>query len=75
MGPAIAELLRAAYCKRAEGAAPADRLARDREIIGLAEIHRAQGMTTRASEARIGAIYGIDPEAVRKVIKRKSGDK
>lgn len=76
MGARVAELLRAAYCKRTEGEAPADRMTRDREIVGLADIHRQDGISARAAAERIAAIYGMEAEAVRKVIARKrAGDK
>lgn len=76
MGPEIARLLRQAYVgdKTGEGGA-AYRTIRNQEIVGLAEIHRGMGRSERESADRIADIFGMTPDAVRKVIQRKRGDK
>jgi hypothetical protein len=71
IGPAIAQLLRAAYCDH-EGESPAERWIRDKDICALAEIHSAQGLSKRASAERIADMAGMSPDAVRKIIARKS---
>lgn len=71
IGDTIAELLIAGY-RAEQKESPKWRMVRDREIVGLAKIHEEQGLTRTASFERIAHIYGMTPDAVTKVVKRKS---
>ncbi|WP_050524826.1 hypothetical protein [Pseudorhodobacter wandonensis] len=78
IGPAIAALLRAAYCEKLKGPSPSERLLRDQEILSLMEDFAARGWTSGKLENELAEVYGMDPEAVRKIVKRKQrahGDK
>jgi hypothetical protein len=51
------------------------KLTRDREIIGLAAIHREQGLPANESRRRIAEMFRMEVEAVRKVLERAASDK
>ena len=76
MGRTIARVLRAKVVKDKIGeASNFHRVARDREILKLAQIHADQGMTQKDSYECIAKYYKTTVDAVRQKVDRKDLNK
>lgn len=76
MGSTIAKVLRAKVVKDKRATSSKHfKITRDREILGLAQIHADEGMTQIESHNIIAKYFGMTADAVRKTVTRKRLDK
>lgn len=76
IGATIARILRIRVVKKKTGLNSKHfRRTRDKEIIGLAAIHRDQGLQDKDSHLRIAEIFRMEVDAVRKVLEGEASEK